>query len=62
MQACPNCRSQDLTRVDMRIGEEQMRFARCRDCEHRWWVGAVGARTIGLTDVLARVAASTGSR
>ncbi len=62
MQACPNCRSQDLTRVDMRIGEEKVRFSRCRDCEHRWWVGAVGARTIGLTDVLARVAAAAGAR
>ncbi len=62
MPACPNCRSRDLTRVDMRLGEDDVHFSRCRDCELRWWVGARDARRISLTDVLARVTTSARAR
>lgn len=58
MDMCPHCQSPDLVGFTLSPSGQQLRFAHCRACEHRWWGSAADGGALVLDDVLERIAAS----
>ena len=56
MDACPNCTSSDLMHVALTLPGGPVRFASCRQCEHRWWREADSGDQLNLDTVLHKAA------
>lgn len=56
MSACAKCTSNDLVRIGMTLNGGPVTFAHCRSCEHRQWHTADGGDSLGLPQVLDKVA------
>ena len=56
MSTCAKCRSNDMVRIGMTLNGGPVTFCHCRNCEHRMWQSSDDGNSLGLPQVLEKVA------
>lgn len=52
-RSCPACRTGDVISITMSVGESDLFFSTCHQCEAKWWVK--DGESVPLSSVLGTV-------